>query len=997
MLKNADNKIGFKRIPSKRGVSGRTGPNTKENRAPNFVTEIRNRSLKMKNRSKLESLSTLQVFEHTNKPLKRDAYGRKTPGAFHSRRSMKGTARLNGWGRDFDGQVSHLSNFGNMNEMKSGQLSRDRKRGHLGLGMKKGRRAGYAKGSLGKEDSHKRAVLGKTDHWMADKTDKGAVNSNCESIYENGSQIGKQFEYRPFHFKTVGLDIKEGLYNKADKDLKRIKPELKKNESNFRTMKQVLNTQKDSCLKNKHLNIQPGKFQHSKLGKVLIAKDLKKLKRNSLKTSINKPKNNLEEEHKGYTIENLYSKDEQRKGSKRGKRKLMRSEEDGNRRAKGKSQLKDFFQNLEVKSGKRGQVRQSSKIVNQIGRAMKQSRKNLHQGINSRKNSNKKRNSRNSMQLEVLASLMKNSSKEVVSMEKLMLQSRKDLQGKSTNDKAKGVCNIFETIYKEKVRPDSKNNNRRRKSRRTSGLISNSEKENEAVWNNDSARITDSELGKGRISKRIPKNKMFCKRKLLKVKSSWRNSEYDNLEPTGLRKLNSQGLLEEVNVLEVENLLSLREMGGKQSEGLDIEQSLYCKENLKKMGSNQEFNVPGKKDSCGNSKNPSTRETKTLKNARSIGELQREKQVKTGVHINSFFKGSQPRIESDYNVPESKTIKEETPGTRKQLVTKEQLLMDKSGLSLEGERNTEDGNRDRQKLEIESCRKIENDKLEEESPGKLLEESLKIKSCSEFIRENNFKDILSHHIENIMEHMNATEKKCCITEDYFRKKQKQVDNKMREVLVDWLIEVHNRYKMRDETIFMAIKLIDKYLSLEAIEYNKFQLLGTSSLMIAAKYEEIYPPKVKDFVYICANAYTRQDVLDMEAKILRLMKFELVFPTSVQFFGFLQKVYRFDKMVKALVHYILYGTLIFNCFVQSNPRMLVYSAVIMANKAFKNYDEIQRFKEQRGEEFKDSDVNYCIFQIYNMLLTLKKTELTALRTRFSTEKYSNIAKIEGRVH
>ena len=261
----------------------------------------------------------------------------------------------------------------------------------------------------------------------------------------------------------------------------------------------------------------------------------------------------------------------------------------------------------------------------------------------------------------------------------------------------------------------------------------------------------------------------------------------------------------------------------------------------------------------------------------------------------------------------------------------------------------------------------------------------------------NFKDILKEHIDPIMVHLRSQDEKCRVQEDYFKKKQKQVDSKMREVLVDWLIEVHNRYKMRDETIFLAVRLVDKYLDMEEVEYHRFQLLGTACLMIAAKYEEIYPPKVKDFVYICANAYSREEVLSMESQVLRAMNFDLVFPTSIQFFGFFGKLWGFESVVRHLVHYILYGSLVQEAFVRTSPRLLAYSSVLMGYKAFKKSERAKEFKERFSGEFVESEVNYCIFQIYNMLLGLKKTELSALRSRFSGERYGNIAQIEARVH
>jgi len=60
--------------------------------------------------------------------------------------------------------------------------------------------------------------------------------------------------------------------------------------------------------------------------------------------------------------------------------------------------------------------------------------------------------------------------------------------------------------------------------------------------------------------------------------------------------------------------------------------------------------------------------------------------------------------------------------------------------------------------------------------------------------------------------------------------------------------------------------------------SEYQLLGVTAMLIACKYEEIYCPKIEDFVDITDNTYTRGQILDQEFKILRALKFEITFPT-----------------------------------------------------------------------------------------------------------------------
>lgn len=80
---------------------------------------------------------------------------------------------------------------------------------------------------------------------------------------------------------------------------------------------------------------------------------------------------------------------------------------------------------------------------------------------------------------------------------------------------------------------------------------------------------------------------------------------------------------------------------------------------------------------------------------------------------------------------------------------------------------------------------------------------------------------------------------------------------MRQVLIDWLIDVHRKFKMKAETLFICSNIIDRYLELHLVSRNNLQLLGISAMNIAAKYEEIYPPEMKDFVMICDGAYKKE--------------------------------------------------------------------------------------------------------------------------------------------
>lgn len=90
-------------------------------------------------------------------------------------------------------------------------------------------------------------------------------------------------------------------------------------------------------------------------------------------------------------------------------------------------------------------------------------------------------------------------------------------------------------------------------------------------------------------------------------------------------------------------------------------------------------------------------------------------------------------------------------------------------------------------------------------------------------------------------------------------KQPHINERMRSILVDWLVEVHLKFKLVPETLYLTINLIDRYLTKREVSRPKLQLVGVSSLLIASKYEEIYPPELRDLVYICDRAYSKDEV------------------------------------------------------------------------------------------------------------------------------------------
>ncbi|KPP78452.1 G2/mitotic-specific cyclin-B2-like [Scleropages formosus] len=110
----------------------------------------------------------------------------------------------------------------------------------------------------------------------------------------------------------------------------------------------------------------------------------------------------------------------------------------------------------------------------------------------------------------------------------------------------------------------------------------------------------------------------------------------------------------------------------------------------------------------------------------------------------------------------------------------------------------------------------------------------------------------------------------------------EINERMRALLVDWLIQVHSRFHLLQETLYMTVALLDRFLQVQPVSQRKLQLVGVTAMLIASKYEEMYTPEVGDFCYITDNAFTKAQIREMETLMLRDLNFQLGRPLPLHF-------------------------------------------------------------------------------------------------------------------
>lgn len=113
--------------------------------------------------------------------------------------------------------------------------------------------------------------------------------------------------------------------------------------------------------------------------------------------------------------------------------------------------------------------------------------------------------------------------------------------------------------------------------------------------------------------------------------------------------------------------------------------------------------------------------------------------------------------------------------------------------------------------------------------------------------------------------------------------QSEITEKMRAYLVDWLSELHLKFRLWPETLYVCIGLIDKYIMAHPdIKKKDLQCLGITAFHVANKYEEIYPPELKQVLRVTDNAVSKEDVLELECTILQTLDFNVTFPSILRF-------------------------------------------------------------------------------------------------------------------
>ncbi|XP_048454068.1 cyclin-A1 isoform X3 [Rhincodon typus] len=263
------------------------------------------------------------------------------------------------------------------------------------------------------------------------------------------------------------------------------------------------------------------------------------------------------------------------------------------------------------------------------------------------------------------------------------------------------------------------------------------------------------------------------------------------------------------------------------------------------------------------------------------------------------------------------------------------------------------------------------------------------------------------YAEDIYRYLREAEEKCRPKFGYM-KKQPDITHSMRSILVDWLVEVGEEYNLQTETLYLAINYLDRFLSCMSVLRGKLQLVGTAAMLIASKYEEIYPPEIDEFVYITDDTYTKKQLLRMEHLLLKVLSFDMTVPTVNQFLTQFLKEEGIDgQMVgvrlgnseiwkilnkRQFIWYIAELSLLeADVCLKYAPSLMAAAAYCLANYTINNAFWPQSLATFSGYSL--VDIVPCLHDMHKTFLQAKLQPQQAIKEKYRSSKYLRISLIE----
>ncbi|OAY22518.1 cyclin-B2-4 [Manihot esculenta] len=247
------------------------------------------------------------------------------------------------------------------------------------------------------------------------------------------------------------------------------------------------------------------------------------------------------------------------------------------------------------------------------------------------------------------------------------------------------------------------------------------------------------------------------------------------------------------------------------------------------------------------------------------------------------------------------------------------------------------------------------------------------------------------YIDDLYNFYKKAESSSCAPPSYMGQ-QFDINERMRGILIDWLIEVHYKFELMDETLYLTVNLIDRFLAVHSVVRKKLQLVGVTAMLLACKYEEVSVPVVEDLILISDKAYSRKEVLDMEKLMVNTLQFYLSVPTPYVFMRRFLKAAQSDKKLELLSFFIIELCLVEYDMLKFPPSLLAAAAIYTAQCTLSGSRQWSKTNEWYAS-YSEEQLLECsrLMVTYHQNAGIGK--LTGVHRKYSTSKFGYAAKTE----
>lgn len=194
-------------------------------------------------------------------------------------------------------------------------------------------------------------------------------------------------------------------------------------------------------------------------------------------------------------------------------------------------------------------------------------------------------------------------------------------------------------------------------------------------------------------------------------------------------------------------------------------------------------------------------------------------------------------------------------------------------------------------------------------------------------------NLCSEYVKDIYVYLRQLEEEQAVKPKYLL--GREVTGNMRAILIDWLVQVQMKFRLLQETMYMTVSIIDRFMQNNCVPKKMLQLVGVTAMFVASKYEEMYPPEIGDFAFVTDNTYTKHQIRQMEMKILRALNFGLGRPLPLHFLRRASKIGEVDVEQHTLAKYLMELTMLDYDMVHFPPSQIAAGAFCLALKILNN--------------------------------------------------------------